>query len=204
MFNVEIVCMSLNRNIIVIAGGICSGKSYISNIIRDYGYKVADSDSIAKKLMKKGEIGYNALVDLFGDEILDTNGELDKKKISDYIFYDYEKKCSIEKIIHPLVLNEIYDIAKSEGILFVETAIAYRSNFYKLGKLWYIYAPEEDRYNRLIEERKVDSKFALRVIEMQRDEDKLKEFADEIICNGKGENPKHKVIGLLQKLNENM
>lgn len=196
--------MSLNNNIIVIAGGICSGKSYISNIIRDYGYKVADSDSIAKKLMKKGEIGYNALVDFFGYEILDENGELDKKKISNYIFYDYEKKCSIEKIIHPLVLNEIYDISKSENILFVETAIAYSSNFYKLGRLWCVYASEEDRYNRLIEERRIDKKIALKIIEMQRDEEKLKEFADEIICNGKGEDPKHRVIGLLQKLNENM
>lgn len=187
-----------SSKIIVIAGGICSGKSYISNIISDKGYKVFDTDSIAKEFMSPVTNEFKIIVDYFGENILEK-GVINKKKLAEIIFNNEEKRKFLEGIIHNSVIYYIKKESRNYSLSFVETAIAKRSGIDKLGKVWYVYASKEDRISRMINERGYSLEYAKKIINAQEDEEKLLYEADEVIQNGKGQEPKEKVLELLRK-----
>ncbi|EAO76855.1 dephospho-CoA kinase, partial [Streptococcus agalactiae H36B] len=67
--------------IIGLTGGIASGKSTVTKIIRESGFKVIDADQVVHKLQAKGGKLYQALLEWLGPEILDADGELDRPKL---------------------------------------------------------------------------------------------------------------------------
>ncbi|MFN3195191.1 MAG: dephospho-CoA kinase [Chlorobiota bacterium] len=119
--------------IIGITGGIGSGKSTIANWIKDEGYSVISSDEIAKEQMKNNNELKKKLIDEFGEEVYNENGELNKAKISDLIFLPIHSKVKkINQIVHPYAIDEIVsqlDKLADEGEkrIFVESALMYES-----------------------------------------------------------------------------
>lgn len=119
--------------IIGITGGIGSGKSTIANWIEEEGYKVISSDAIAKEQMRTNEELKSKLIDAFGDEIYNENGDLNKTKISDLIFSPIHSKVKkINQIVHPYAIEQIVtqlDKLADEGEkkIFVESALMYES-----------------------------------------------------------------------------
>ena len=95
------------KRVIGITGGIASGKSNVSNICKELGYEVIDSDSIVKELSEKNKPLYNAYLKEFGPDFLDLEGNLDKKKLGKLIFNNLELKKKMDKISHPIVVEEI-------------------------------------------------------------------------------------------------
>lgn len=119
--------------IIGITGGIGSGKSTIANWIKEEGYTVISSDEIAKEQMRNNNELKKKLIDEFGKEVYDENGELNKAKISDLIFHPTHSKVKkINQIVHPYAIDEIVsqlDKLADEGEkrIFVESALMYES-----------------------------------------------------------------------------
>jgi dephospho-CoA kinase len=119
--------------IIGITGGIGSGKSTIANWIKEEGYTVISSDEIAKEQMRNNNELKNKLIDEFGEEVYNENGELNKAKISDLIFHPTHSKVKkINQIVHPYAIDEIVsqlDKLANEGEkrIFVESALMYES-----------------------------------------------------------------------------
>lgn len=190
------------RKIVVITGGIGAGKSFICNYIAEkWKQKVIYTDNLAKELMKKNNIAYKKIVSKYGGKFLDSNGDLDKLKLSEYIFSDYKNRKAINEIVHPIVKKEV--IKRSENITFVETAIMMEAKFYDLGPIWYVDAPVDDRIERLIKERKIDWNTANMIIKAQSKEEEGLEIADVIIDNAKGRNPLEEVDKLMTELLRN-
>ena len=71
-----------------ITGGIATGKSFISKIIRTLGYPVFDADIIARKTVEKNSPTLKKVVTHFGEDFLKKNGELDRRKLRKYIFQE--------------------------------------------------------------------------------------------------------------------
>lgn len=92
--------------IIGLTGGIGSGKSEAAKIFSSLGVKIIDLDKIAHDLTKKNASGYSSIVDHFGDNFLNKNREIDRKKLRKSIFEDKKIKKDIESILHPLILKE--------------------------------------------------------------------------------------------------
>ena len=119
--------------IIGITGGIGSGKSTIANWIKEEGYSVISSDEIAKEQMRNNNELKNKLIDEFGEEVYDENGELNKAKISDLIFHPTHSKVKkINQIVHPYAIDEIVSqldklAEDGEKRIFVESALMYES-----------------------------------------------------------------------------
>lgn len=119
--------------IIGITGGIGSGKSTIANWIKEEGYTVISSDEIAKEQMRNNNELKKKLIDEFGKEVYDENGELNKSKISDLIFHPTHSKVKkINQIVHPYAIDEIVsqlDKLADEGEkrIFVESALMFES-----------------------------------------------------------------------------
>lgn len=93
--------------IVVLTGGIGSGKSTVSDIFKSLKVKIIDTDIISKKLTGKNGAAIRILKDNFDNKFFNLDGSLNKEKIRYEIFSDIEKKIKIEKILHPMISKEV-------------------------------------------------------------------------------------------------
>ena len=86
-----------------LTGGIASGKSTVGKILEREGIPVVDADHLARKAVEKGQPAYEEIVQAFGPEILQEDGELDRPKLGSIVFPDRAKLEKLEKMVHPHV-----------------------------------------------------------------------------------------------------
>ena len=98
------------KPIIGILGGVGSGKSTVADEFAKLGCKVIDADKIAHELLDKKNV-QDKIAALFGKNILDSSGKIDRKKLADVVFADADKLSSLNKIVHPFVLR------RAEGLI---------------------------------------------------------------------------------------
>ena len=122
------------KKTIAIVGGIGSGKSVVSHILRLLGYDVYDCDSNAKLLMNTSTRIQSQLIDAFGSEVVSSNGEINRRRLSDIIFRDKTSLNTINGIVHPAVKEDINQrLSESKSKLyFVETALPQESGIDKM------------------------------------------------------------------------
>lgn len=102
---------SKKKPIIGILGGIASGKSTVAAGFAKLGCKVIDADKIVHELLQKTAVK-EKIVGLFGNAILDSAGKINHKKLADIVFTSSEKLLSLNKVIHPLVLERTEQLIK--------------------------------------------------------------------------------------------
>ena len=99
------------KPVIGILGGICSGKSTVAAEFAKLGCKVIDADRIVHELLQK-KVVREKIVSLFGQAILDPAGQIDHSKLAEVVFADAQKLSSLNKIIHPFVLERAEELIK--------------------------------------------------------------------------------------------
>lgn len=90
-----------------LTGGIASGKSTVSSILRELGAVVIDADQLAREVVAKGTPGLAEVVEAFGPDILTEDGHLDRPKMGGIVFNDEGLRRKLEAIVHPRVF-ELY------------------------------------------------------------------------------------------------
>lgn len=90
-----------------LTGGIASGKSTVSRILRELGAVVIDADQLAREVVAKGTPGLDAVVDELGPGVLTDDGELDRPAVGRLVFADDSARKRLEAVVHPLVFEEI-------------------------------------------------------------------------------------------------
>lgn len=90
-----------------LTGGVASGKSTVSALLRDLGAVVIDADALAREVVAKGTTGLAAVVAEFGADLLGPDGELDRPKMGALVFNDAAARRRLEAIVHPLVFERI-------------------------------------------------------------------------------------------------
>ena len=90
-----------------LTGGIASGKSSVSELLKELGFPVIDADEIAKKVVAKGNPGLRLVTSHFGADMLNSQGELDRRKLGQVVFGQAEKLRELEMLLHPLVKMEV-------------------------------------------------------------------------------------------------
>ena len=93
-----------------LTGGIASGKSTVSAILRELGAVVIDADQLARDVVAKGTPGLDAVVGEFGPGLLTPDGELDRAAMGALVFADESARRRLEAIVHPLVFERIVDL----------------------------------------------------------------------------------------------
>jgi dephospho-CoA kinase len=93
-----------------LTGGIASGKSTVSAILRELGAVVIDADELARDVVAKGTPGLDAVVAEFGAGMLTTEGDLDRAAMGALVFSDESARKRLEAIVHPLVFERIVDL----------------------------------------------------------------------------------------------
>jgi len=182
--------MKLNKKIIVITGGIASGKSTVGKILQEKGYQVVESDKIVHELYKKNSKVYKFLVSEFG-KVVEGKKEINRKKLATIVYGDKSKIKKLNQIVHKYVVKELMEKAKiiEQEIVFLDIPlmIEEKERLENHGliydEIWLIESPLEMRLERIANRDNIGKKEAKKIIENQMKDLKKEEYADEIINN---------------------
>jgi dephospho-CoA kinase len=172
--------------ILGITGGIGSGKSYVSSLLREQlNVPVYDCDTEAKRLICEDENIRQKLTELVGAQIY-LNGKLQKSVLADYLFASQQHAQKVNAIVHPVVKDDFCKWAElqSAEVISMESAILYESGFdTAVNKVLYINAPTELRIQRAMKRDGCTRRQVEARISLQQSESQLKK-ADFVIDNG--------------------
>ncbi|MGN0333210.1 MAG: dephospho-CoA kinase [Lachnospiraceae bacterium] len=176
--------------IIGITGGVGAGKTQILEYLNNkYGATICQADKVGKKLQKKGGACFDAIVEHFGEEILDEKGELDRERLAGIVFSNQEELEFLNSIVHPAVKEEIrkkiaHEERKHTNIFVVESALLIEDHYDEIcDELWYIYVEDEIRRNRLYFSRGYDAQKIDEIIAAQLPKDMFLKNCDRVIDN---------------------
>ncbi len=172
-----------------ITGGIGSGKSVVSEILKIKGIPVYNADTEAKRLMVEDEELRHQLMQLLGDDIYFADGTLDKKKIASRIFSNPTLLQKVNQTVHPAVGKDFLrweqkQVQQSKNIIAMESAILFESNLnMQFDKTLLVYAPLEVRVKRVMIRDTATLEQVQARIKNQSDEESKRSKADFVIEN---------------------
>lgn len=190
------------NKVIGITGGIACGKSVVSNYLKNKKFKVIDADKIAREVVKKGNVGYEKIIDFFGKKILKKDKSLDRKKLRKIVFNNEKKLDKLEKITHPLIIDEIFKkikkYQKKENIVFLDCPLLFEMNLeYLVDEIWVVSTSKKNQIDRLVKRDNTSKEEGLKIINSQM-ELKLKEKkADVVLTNNDSINDLKKKVDFL-------
>ncbi len=203
--------MQNNKKVIVVTGGIGTGKSTAVNILKEMGYKVLDSDRIVHEGYYEGMEIYEEVVKSFGNDIIGSNGTINRQQLGKIVFSDAKKLKQLNEIVHAYVYRKLIDGIRSceDKVVFLDIPLAIeeiehiKKSDIKYDEIWLIYVSPEVQKERLtiraINENK-NPEDVLKIIEKQISIEDKKSVADEVIINeGTVEELKYKLKKLLIK-----
>lgn len=95
--------------VVGLTGGVASGKSSAADVLSELGAPVLDADAVARDVVAPGTPGLAAVVEAFGDAVLDAQGQLDRAALRKQVFADPARRKTLEGIIHPAVRAAMSD-----------------------------------------------------------------------------------------------
>jgi len=171
--------------IIGLTGGIASGKSTVSKYLAEKGFKVYDADRIAKNISEKKSVQEEIIL-TFGNEILDENGNVDRKKLKEIVFENKEKLKQLNAIIHPKVIDFYKELKEqnTDKIIIFDVPLLFESGIDKLcDKILVVISDYEIQLNRIVERDKIDRELAEKIIKSQLSNEERIKKADVVIEN---------------------
>ncbi|GEP84114.1 dephospho-CoA kinase [Staphylococcus piscifermentans] len=174
--------------VIGLTGGIGTGKSTVSELLAAHGFKIVDADVASREAVKKGSEGLQQVKQVFGEEAIDDNGEMNRKYIGEIVFNDAEKRKELNQIVHPIV-REIMENQKekylSEGYnVIMDIPLLFENNLQDtVDETWLVYASESIQVERLMERNDLSQEEAKARVYSQISIDKKQRMADHVIDN---------------------
>ncbi len=95
-----------------ITGGLGSGKSTVSSILRSMGYPVLDADEISHQQILPGSLAYKEILQAFGPVILNFDKSINRKKLAEFVFSNPDHLLKLENILHPKIQKKVSEIKK--------------------------------------------------------------------------------------------
>ena len=106
LFNFVTTGERVHMLVVGLTGGIASGKSTVSRMFEQAGIPVICADELAREVVRPGSQGLAEIRRIFGDDVLDEEGKLDREAMARLVFQDRSKRKILESIIHPRVAEE--------------------------------------------------------------------------------------------------
>ncbi|MBQ8816823.1 MAG: dephospho-CoA kinase [Lachnospiraceae bacterium] len=177
--------------VIGITGGVGSGKSALLHAIsEEYNCRILLADDIANFLKEPGQRCYEPLVYLLGHGVLDEEGYFDRQKMADLIFGNEALLELVNLVVHPAVKQYIREVIEGERqkgqveFCFVEAALFIEAGYRDMvDSLWYIFATEEVRVQRLLEGRGYSLEKIHSIMKNQLQEEVFRAKCDVVIDN---------------------
>ncbi|HHQ7372988.1 TPA: dephospho-CoA kinase [Staphylococcus aureus] len=174
--------------VIGLTGGIASGKSTVSEPLSVFGFKVVDADKAAREAVKKGSKGLAQVREVFGDEAIDENGEMNRRYMGDLVFNHPEKRLELNAIIHPIV-RDIMEEEKQEYLkqgynVIMDIPLLFENELENtVDEVWVVYTSESIQMDRLMQRNNLSLEDAKARVYSQISIDKKSRMADHVIDN---------------------
>ncbi|GAB5685354.1 dephospho-CoA kinase [Staphylococcus aureus] len=174
--------------VIGLTGGIASGKSTVSELLSVFGFKVVDVDKAAREAVKKGSKGLAQVREVFGDEAIDENGEMNRRYMGDLVFNHPEKRLELNAIIHPIV-RDIMEEEKQEYLkqgynVIMDIPLLFENELENtVDEVWVVYTSESIQMDRLMQRNNLSLEDAKARVYSQISIDKKSRMADHVIDN---------------------
>ncbi|MFC4528488.1 dephospho-CoA kinase [Dyella halodurans] len=181
--------MSGQRHSFVVAltGGVAAGKSAVSQRFETLGIQVYDADVAAREVIAPGTGGLQAVIDRFGDQVLDARGQLDRAAMRQRVFGDDVARRALEAIIHPRVRAWLHEHAHADRgpyCLLAIPLLAENMDHYRwVDRVLVVDAPEALQLDRLVRRDGIDEALARRMIERQASRTERLTLAHDVIEN---------------------
>ncbi|KUP06643.1 dephospho-CoA kinase [Bacillus coahuilensis m2-6] len=177
--------------IIGLTGGIASGKSTVSTMLLQKGFKVIDADIAARKVVEPGEEAYLQIIEEFGQQIVWPSGELNRERLGEVIFNNEEKRLMLNSIVHPAVRKEMIK-EKEEALeigrktIFMDIPLLFESKLtWMVDKVILVYVERDEQIKRLMRRNEYSEEMALSRIQSQMPLEEKVALSDIIINNNK-------------------
>lgn len=172
--------------LIGLTGNIATGKSTIMQILAELGAEVIDADQLAHEVIQPGGPAYLKVIGAFGKEIVQSDGNLDRKRLGEIVFNDADRLRLLEQIVHPLVAERIVErlrqtdkpVVVIEAIKLIEARLAALCN-----EVWVVTSPKEVQLQRLKETRGLKRAEAKLRIDAQPPQQEKVKVANVVIKN---------------------
>jgi dephospho-CoA kinase len=187
-----------------LTGGIASGKSTVTRMIRELGIPVIDADQVARDVVKVGEEAYAQIVATFGQDILQANGEIDRAKLGAIVFHNEQERKKLNAIVHPAVRRRMMEekeayVQNGAKTIVLDIPLLFESeltNF--IDKVIVVYVDDEVQLERLMKRNGFSKEEALARIRSQLPlREKIKKADAVINNNGTVEETKQQLLQIL-------
>jgi len=180
--------------VIGLTGNIGSGKSTVGHRLESLGAKVIDADQVAREVVQPGTPALKELVRSFGQDILDSKGTLDRKKMGSIVFADPAARARLNEITHPRIKEAISreiaqysahaDSCTCSGVLVLEAPLLIEVGLHhNVDEIWVVKVDEDEQIERLIERDGLTPVEARRRIAAQLPQEEKLKYARRIIDN---------------------
>ena len=174
--------------IIGITGGIASGKSTVTNFLRQKGFQVVDADALVHQLQKPGGRLFKALVQHFGQEIILENGELNRPLLASLIFSNTEEREWSKQIQGEIIREELAtlrdQLAQTESIFFMDIPLLFEQDYSAwFDETWLVYVEPDVQMERLMKRDQLSKDLAISRLSAQWPLEEKKGLASQVIDN---------------------
>ena len=199
----------MKKVVIGLTGGIGTGKSTVSQILKEKNFPVIDLDIISHEVIKFPKV-VEKIVENFGKEVLEYNNTgnwiISREKLGRVIFGNREKRVILNSIMHPEILHimreKILECKKENKIIFVEIQLLFEVKWEKeFDYILLVSAEKETQIKRILARDKRSKEEALSIINSQMPLDEKKKRSDYVIENdGNIQDLERKIDGFLKKV----
>jgi len=190
--------------IIGITGGIATGKSTVTNFLRQKGFEVVDADALVHQLQKPGGRLFQILVEYFGEKVLLENGELDRPLLASLIFSNSEEREWSKETQGKIIREELGSLrdklAKTEDVFFMDIPLLFEQDYASwFDETWLVYVSRDTQLDRLMNRDQLSKESAETRLASQWPLEEKKKFATYILDNnGSREQLLSQVVTLLE------
>ncbi len=181
-----------------------------ARFFKELGAHIIDADKLSRDLVRPGQPALREIIEIFGEDIIDSDGNLNRGELAKIIFKDVKKKAALELILHPKIIKmeqeEYARISNSDpsAIVIIEAALLIESGNYKnVDKVIVIQTSEEQQVARILARSNVSQDQAIARIKNQMRLEEKNKFADFLLENmSTPEDLKKNVHELYKKIRE--
>jgi len=153
------------RKIIGITGGIASGKSTVTEFLRQKGFQVVDADAVVHQLQKPGGLLYQVLAEHFGEKVLLENGELNRPLLASLIFSNPEEQEWSKRTQGEIISEELAALrnqfAQTEALFFMDIPLLFEQNYASwFDETWLVYVNRDVQLERLMKRDQISKEAA--------------------------------------------
>ena len=190
--------------IIGITGGIASGKSTVTNFLREQGFQVVDADRLVHQLQRHGGRLYQVLVQHFGREIILENGELNRPLLASLIFSNPEEREWSKQTQGEIIREELAalhdQLAQTESIFFMDIPLLFEQDYSAwFDETWLVYVDRDIQLERFMKRDQLSKKVAESRLASQWSLEKKKDLASQVLDNN---GSRDQLVGQVVKLLE--